>query len=315
MAEDYDYNPGKWSGHDFKSARAHYDSHAGRSYAKAKSTGVTAESLVTDKISTSSTSPLVIMVDVTGSMGSWPATMFSKLPYLEIEGKEYLGADMEIAFGAVGDATCDKYPVQVRPFTKGIDLKDQLEQLVIEGGGGGGSRESYELGAIYYATNCDMPNAIKPIFIFVADESPYPHLDPSYALEHAKVGIENSLSVGDVFDRLKQKFSVYLVHKPYHDGGASRSQWVSLLGEDHIADLQDPNRVVDVIFGVLAKETGRTAYFKKEIEDRQDAGQVDVVYKSLKTIHRPDPDNALVARAGKSTLHRPTKGKKSRGLL
>jgi hypothetical protein len=29
-------------------------------------------------------------------MGDWPATMFSKLPYLENEGKEYLGEDFEI---------------------------------------------------------------------------------------------------------------------------------------------------------------------------------------------------------------------------
>jgi hypothetical protein len=60
--------------------------------------------------------------------------------------------------------------------------------------------------------------------------------------------------------------------------------------------------------------TGRVSYFHTEIEGRQDAGQVQTVYKALKTIHRGQ-DNALVADTGKSTMHRPSGGKKSKSLL
>ena len=43
--------------------------------------------------------------------------------------------------------------------------------------------------------------------------------------------------------------------------------------------------MVDVIFGILAKDTGRVDYFRKEIEARQKAGQVKTVYKALETVH------------------------------
>ena len=35
MSEAGDYDPGVWKGYDFKSARAKFDVHAGRSYADA----------------------------------------------------------------------------------------------------------------------------------------------------------------------------------------------------------------------------------------------------------------------------------------
>ena len=87
MAEDADYSPGTWAGHDFSAARKAYDANAGRGYATAVATGVTATSLLPARLNTESMAPLVVMVDVTGSMGAWPGVMFGKLPYLDIEGK------------------------------------------------------------------------------------------------------------------------------------------------------------------------------------------------------------------------------------
>lgn len=312
MAEDADFDPGDWKGHDFKSARAHYEDHAGRAYSDATAKGVKATTLVSNKLTTESTSPLVIQVDVTGSMGDWPKTMFEKLPYLDLEGKEYLGPDMEVSFAAIGDTTCDHYPLQIQPFGTGTALKASLEKLLIEGGGGGGGTESYEIGALYYARNVDMPNAVRPIFIFIADEMPYPMVNAYTALTHAKVDLKQPLSVEQVFAELKEKYAVYLVHKPYSDAN-SRREWVRLIGEDHIADLDDPNRVVDVIFGILAREKDRIDYFKKEIEARQKKHQVDTVYRALKTIHAAGLVKANPG--GKSTLHRPTGGKPSKDLL
>ena len=98
--------------------------------------------------------------------------------------------------------------------------------------------------------------------------------------------------------------------------------WGRLIGEDHIADRQDPERVVDVIFGILAKETGRVDYFRSEIEGRQTPVQVSTTYKALGTVHAkvdsPDGDSLDVlgsAGKGKSTMHKPTGGKAAKGLL
>jgi len=288
MAETSDYDPGPWRGHDFKDARVAYDKHAGRSYGEAVAAGKKALDLVPKGIKTKSESPLVIACDVTGSMGEWPATIFSKLPYLEKEGQEYLGESMEISFAAIGDAVKgDKYPLQVRPFVQGTGLADEIKALVIEGGGGGGGQESYDLAAEYYAENVDMPNAVRrPIFIFIGDEGLYDELTPSNAQDYAQVKLKQNINLEEIFNNLKKTYNVYVVRKSYGSSDSYiQAQWARLIGEDHICPLDDANRVVDVIFGILARETGRVDYFKKEIGDRQKPEQVSVVMKSLKTVH------------------------------
>lgn len=302
MSESGDYDPGPWRGHDFGSARKRYDVHVGRSYDDARSSNKDISELVEKSLETNSESPLVIACDVTGSMGEWPATMFSKLPYLELEGKEYLGDDMEISFAAVGDVYSDDYALQVRKFTKGTELKEKLEELVIEGGGGGQTMESYDLCALYYSRKVKMPKAIKPIFIFIGDEGCYDSIDRESAKTYAGIELKERLPTKQVMKDLQSKYSVYLIRKPYDNGyGDSMSstdkklykEWADMLGEDHISILPDPNRVVDVIFGILAKETQRLEYFKEEITERQKPGQVKTVMKALKTIHKPLPKKSL----------------------
>lgn len=292
MAEDADYNPGHWAGYDFKSARAKYDAHAGRSYDDAVKNDKTAGDLVPENLKTDSEAPVVIACDVTGSMGEWPATIFSKLPYLDLEGKEYLGQTMEISFAAIGDVFSDKFPLQVQKFCAGKDMETSLQKLVIEGGGGGQTNESYDLGALYYSRNCEMPKAIQPIFIFIGDEGIYETIE-SNAESWAHTKVEKSLKAKEVFEELKRKFSVYVVRKPY--GGDTdpsnrriQNQWEEMLGSEHVVILPEAGRVVDVIFGIFAKETGRFDYFKKELKDRQTDDQVNTVMTSLKTIHLLD---------------------------
>jgi hypothetical protein len=326
MSESGDYDPGPWRGHDFSSARRDYDIHVGRSYEDAVSTGKDPKSLVPKTLCTKSESPLVIACDVTGSMGDWPATMFSKLPYLELEGKEYLGPSMEISWAGIGDAYCDNYPLQVRPFASGTDLKKELKELVIEGGGGGQIMESYDLGALYYARNVEMHNAIKPMFIFIGDEAIYDFVDKDQAKKWAYATLESRLSGVNAIRELQKRYSVYLVHKPYGSSGGSgdyRSsetekvyrQWSDILGEDHVAYLPDPQRVVDVIFGIMAKETGRIDYFREELTGRQKPGQVEQVLKSLYSIHNL-PDGSKKKLSGKSvTRGKSTGGKATKSLL
>lgn len=312
MAEDNNYDPGDWRGHDFGAAKASYASTAAASVRAASVAHVPVSSLIPDRLVSQSTSPLVVMCDVTGSMGTWPKTIFSKLPYLDIEGRTYLGPDMEISFAANGDLH-DQWPLQVQEFGEGTALKDNLGKLLIEGGGGGpvGGQEAYEMGALYYARNVDFPNAVKPIFIFIADEQPHVSVSKSNAAQY-KVSIEGGYIQTDaIFAELKTRYSVYLVHKSYSP--QSRAEWVRLLGEDHIVDLEDPERVVDVIFGILARETNQVSYFKTEIEGRQTPAQVKTVYKALETVHRNLP--AVVNGKGKSTMHKPSGGKPTQSLI
>lgn len=327
MAETSDYSPGAWSGHDYAAARKAYDVHVGRSYGDATSAGKAATDLFPATLKTTCSAPVIVACDGTGSMGDWPATIFSKLPYLDIEGKTYLGPDMHVSFAVIGDHKSDRYPFQAQPFATGTELADKLKQLVIEGGGGGNSAESYELAALYFARNVEMPNATKPILIFIGDEAMTEFVTKADARTYVKAEIEGSkIDTKAIFDELRRKYSVYGIRKKYtgRDEPQIHRQWCDLIGEDRIAMLQTADRVVDVIFGIFARETNQVDYFRKEIEGRQKPEQVETVYKSLKTIHMitesTDGDDAKPAKKvakGKSILLKdaPEDVKKSRLLL
>jgi len=337
MSESGDYVPAPhWQGtiDNFKSARSAYDDVRKRSYDDAVVNKVGVDDCVPKSLSTKSGAPVVICCDVTGSMGDWPAVIFSKLPYLEYEGQEYLGDDMEISFSAIGDGPRgDKYPLQVRPFSKGKDMKTQLEKLIDEKGGGGNRVEGYDLAAVYYGHNCEAPEAIrKPIFIFIGDEGIYNTIFADYAKQWARVD-DNKLSVEGVFARLKEKFNVYCIRKHYgHSNGDSTSsedqeinkQWCEFLGNDHVVSLPSADRVVDVIFGIFAKETGRIDYFEKELKDRQGKdvdgkAKIAIVMKSLVTVHQPlqsmkKIDGPKGAKSKSITPKSPKKGGSSKSI-
>src|SRR3989344_8062302 len=354
MSEAGDYQPATWAiSHDFETARERYKQSAGRSYSATKeqksalpeSTKNPGSPTVGSRdrsqyletsILTTCENPLVIACDVTNSMLDWPATMFSKLPYLENEAKVYLGNDVEICFVGIGDAFWDKYALQVRPFTKDQDLPKRMKELIIEQGGGPPIEESYELAALYFANNCKMPNAIKPLFIFIGDEIPYDYVAKDLAKEWTGVDLKGHTTTLSVMRDLQKNFSVYLIRKPIIDPKNPQAaidvnmrvqrKWEKYLGADHISVLPKPERVVDVIFGIMAKEAGKVEYFEEELKGRQlpdkkGKEKVETVMVSLETIHRPDPSTSLDAMLqgmhpeadadktmvypGKSRLHRP----------
>ena len=306
MSESGDYTPSsQWQGHDFTAARAAFDTHAGRSYAVAQEKGLTASKLLPLSITTDSEYPAVIDTDFTGSMSGWDATIFSKFPYLDHElTTEYLGKGVEISFGAICDQE-DTYPLQIRDFAEGANMKEKMEELVHAGGGSGPGNncEAHGLAALYRSRNTNMPKAlVKPVYIIITDEMGYNLVSVDTAKKLAKVTINQSMSIVEIFEELKEKYAVYLVIKPYGsekllgDKLPPTTQkvydfWEKVVGADHIALLPNPDRVVDVIFGIFAKETGRIGYFRKELEQRQlpDKGgkeKVETVYKSLETIHK-----------------------------
>ena len=319
MSEGGDsWDPGPWRGYDYKSARApYYDDTAGRGYSAPKksakggtsgtgtgtATGVvkskkSIEDLVPATIKTEARSPVVIITDGTGSMGEFPEVIFKKLPLLDLGIEDYL-EDAEISVAMVGDAGCDSYPLQVQGFTKGKGLVGAINKLKIEGGGGGNQEESYDLAALYYARNAEMPKATKPVLIWICDEGIYPQVDKDWASKYARTGIEAKMPSKAVFDELKQKYSVYVIRKHYGGGvdgdkmtGSNlriQKQWEEYVGAERIAVLNEPGRVVDVIFGLLAYETNKQELFEKELEDRQlpdkdGAAKVATVRKSLLTV-------------------------------
>lgn len=342
-----DYDPGVWKGYDYTSARKAYDPSstvdpsAGRGYGGTTPSGAgysytsprsTSPDVLPPKLKTDAKYPVVVLVDGTGSMGDFPEVIFKKLPLLDLGAKDYLGDDFEISYAMIGDIGDACSPLQVRPFGRGKEMVDSLNKLVIGHGGGSNSVESYELGALYYARNVEMPKASKPIMIFVCDEGVYPTVNKDWAKSYAHVDVTEDMTDKQLFDEVKKKYSVYCIRKHYlNEIDADKMtgqnlviqrQWVRLVGEDRIAILNDANRVVDVILGLLAVETGKEDFFEGELSERQTKDQVKTVMKAMVTVGSKDRTHADPTAGSKSVTKKPKdktdddgKSKRSKSLI
>src|ERR1700683_1445647 len=101
---------------------------------------------------------IAVLFDVTRSTRAVPRVLQAKLPQLLglLLRKGYV-ADPQIMFGAIGDATCDRAPLQVGQFESDNRMDDDLGRILLEGGGGGQKTESYEL-ALYFMARHTEPH-------------------------------------------------------------------------------------------------------------------------------------------------------------
>ena len=123
--------------------------------------------------------PIAVIFDVTGSMHRIPQVLQKKLTKLmEVIHEKAEIPDPQILIGAVGDATCDRYPFQIGQFESDNSFDEQLRNLILEGGGGGQYRESYALpyrfAAKHTALDCVEKRGKKGYLFTIGDEAPWP---------------------------------------------------------------------------------------------------------------------------------------------
>lgn len=84
------------------------------------------------------TTPIIIALDVTGSMYDTPEHMIKEQFPKLMEKLEQLGVqDPQLLFMAIGDHECDSYPIQTGQFESDTNkILDSLQSFYLEGGGG-----------------------------------------------------------------------------------------------------------------------------------------------------------------------------------
>ena len=82
--------------------------------------------------------PVVLALDVTGSMSSVLETVSKRLGDTMSEiYKRNPVSDPQVCFMAFGDGECDSSPIQVTQFESDIRIAEQLNDIYFERGGGG----------------------------------------------------------------------------------------------------------------------------------------------------------------------------------
>jgi hypothetical protein len=236
------------------------------------------------RITTQSPNPLIVAVDVTGSMQTWPFEIFDRLPLLYQTLSQYR-PDLEISFAAIGDARCDDYPLQVTDFARGYDLEERLKALYGEGRGGD-PPESYGLFAYYVLHRVEIaPTEEKPFLIVFGDITMHSKVRVSEIQHFIGDGVQGDVDAVTTWQEVAKTWNVWFLRRP---GGRKNDdvdrQWGRAIGSQKIVHINDELRAVDYCMGLIARHWGKFTDFQDNMRARQDDDMVQAVANSLLSV-------------------------------
>src|ERR1700754_752110 len=207
---------------------------------------------------------IAVLFDVTGSMGGIPRVLQTKLPQLlGLLLRNGYARDPQIMFGAIGDATCDRVPLQIGQFESDNRMDDDLGRIVLEGGGGGQMTESYELALYYLARHteidCFTKRGRRGYLFIIGDELAYDRVKAREVSNVCGDELTEDIPLRRIGAEVRRKYETYylLPHGAGYSGNSTvLNFWRGLLGQTAI-ELDDPDAVCETI--ALAVGLGQSA--------------------------------------------------------
>lgn len=188
------------------------------------------------------TIPVILALDVTGSMGSAAAEVAKTLNVVMTSLYEKIN-DVEFMIMGIGDLAYDDAPIQASQFESDIRIAEQLDKIYFEGGGGGNAFESYT-GAWYFGLNhtkLDCWNrGKKGIIITMGDEPLNPYLPKGRLSLVTGDRLQADVETSELYNSVIEKFDVYHLavndratsYRSYRDRIAST--WGKYLDDNHL---------------------------------------------------------------------------------
>ena len=230
------------------------------------------------------TKPVILALDVTGSMGEAAVEIAKKINvimtslYKEVK-------DVEFMIMGIGDFGCDDTPLQVSQFESDIRIADQLEKLYFEFGGGSNIYESYTA-AWYFAsrhTKCDCWNRGKRgILITIGDETlnPYIPLKGSRTTFRDVTGdiLQADIETSELYEETVKKYDIYHLnvdHRGHYMMSGIESSFGLYLDENHFKTTTI-NDITNDITNIIVNATKETQdeNFVREDKDSWIAWQI-----------------------------------------
>lgn len=219
-----------------------------------------------DSAANPASNAIIIGLDVTGSMGMIADALARRGLGVLVE--EILArkpvSDPHIMAMGIGDAWCDRAPLQVTQFEADIRIARQLEKIYLEHGGGGNSFESYNLPWYFAATrtsiDCFEKRGHKGYLFTVGDEQPPPVLLASHIQGLFGTGPQTDIATRDLLAMVSRTYHVF--HVVVEEGDYARrhmpqvmSKWTELLGQ-RVLRLSDHTRLAEVVVSAIQVSEG-----------------------------------------------------------
>lgn len=202
------------------------------------------------------TIPVILALDVTGSMGAAATEVAKKLNVVMTKLYDQI-ADVEFCVMGIGDLAYDNAPIQISQFESDIRIAEQMDKVYFEFGGGGNSYESYTsawyMGARHTDLDC-WKRGKKGIIITMGDERMNPYLPHKPLKDATGDGVQADVDTTELYKEVCEKFDVYHLdvrHGWRHDDGIAPS-WLELLDKQHFKEVtldSIADTIVDIIVG------------------------------------------------------------------
>lgn len=241
--------------------------------------------------------PLMVFVDETGSMGVLATTIIKKgLGVIMTSVYDRMPIkDPHVLVGGIGDAYSDRAPLQASQFEADVTaITSQIEKIYIEGNGGGNGGESYLL-AWYFAafktkTDSMIKRGKKGYLFTVGDEEPHRELTKAQIKTVFGDDVEADFNAKQLYDLACESWEVF--HLKVNPGSRFRkAPWVEIMGE-RVIDVSDHEKLAEVIVSTMQIIEGHD---KAKVTSSWDGSTNLVVADAVKDLVKRDPTSGVVA--------------------
>lgn len=215
--------------------------------------------------------PIIIALDVTGSMGVVPENLIKEgfpeiMKKIMDEGVE----DPQVCFVGFGDFYCDEAPIQVGQFESSDELTEKwLKAIWLEGGGGGNGFETVTLSYYFAARHTKIDSFLKRnkkgVLITISDDAYNSMIDK----ETGKTlfgTCEKDVTTSEILDEAKKTWDVYHINLMDYLGQHEyvRSNWKNMLGDHYIeTESADGKDIPSIISGIVLRSYDESASDEK----------------------------------------------------
>lgn len=212
------------------------------------------------------TIPVILALDVTGSMGQAAVEVAKKLNVIMTKLYEKV-TDVEFLIMGIGDLAYDSVPIQASQFESDIRIAEQLDKIYFEFGGGGNGFESYTA-AWYFGTrhtklDC-WKRGKKGIIITIGDEclNPYLPVDGRRSGLGIATGdnLEADIETKNLYSETIKKFDIYHLdvnHGVRYDESEIKNSFISVIGNEHFRQVtldSITNEIIDIIVNAVKND-------------------------------------------------------------
>ena len=199
------------------------------------------------------TIPIILGLDVTGSMGQAAVEVAKKLNVIMTELYDSI-KDIEFSIMGIGDLYCDDVPIQISQFESDIRIAEHLDKVYFEFGGGGNNFESYTVAWYMGLRHCDLDcwkRNKKGIIITIGDERCNPYLEKKKINKFVGDTVQADIETPELYKEVVEHFDVYHINVEHGSNWDTLNiikSWEFMGDHFRICNLDDISRIIiDII--------------------------------------------------------------------